>query len=97
MVKVKDSVGLVRKQIVWTERPSFVGEVSAKFCGEVSRGQSNGSPQSLISVFETRSRYFSIQVAPQLSLQGLVEPVPDPLLLRKIWLRRESNSVSLDI
>jgi hypothetical protein len=30
-----------------------------------------------------RSRYFSIQVAPQLSSWGWVDPVPDPLLLRK--------------
>jgi hypothetical protein len=30
-----------------------------------------------------RSRYFSIQVAPQLSSRGWVDPVPDSLLLRK--------------
>jgi hypothetical protein len=30
-----------------------------------------------------RCRYFSIQVAPQLSSRGWVHPVPDPLLLRK--------------
>jgi hypothetical protein len=30
-----------------------------------------------------RSRYFSIQVAPQLSSRGSVDPVPDPLLLKK--------------
>jgi hypothetical protein len=33
--------------------------------------------------FIDRSRYFSIQVAPQLSSRGWVDPVPDPLLLRK--------------
>jgi hypothetical protein len=30
-----------------------------------------------------RSRYFFIQVAPQLSSRGWVDPVPEPLLLRK--------------
>jgi hypothetical protein len=30
-----------------------------------------------------RSRYFSFQVAPQLYSRGWVDPVPDPLLLRK--------------
>jgi hypothetical protein len=67
-----------------TERPTLVGEVSANFYGwRMSRGQRNGSPRPLISIFYTRSRYFSIQVAPQLSLRGLVDPVPDPPLLRK--------------
>jgi hypothetical protein len=33
--------------------------------------------------FLDQSRYFSIQVAPQLSLRGWVDPVQDPLLLRK--------------
>jgi hypothetical protein len=38
---------------------------------------------AVISVFYSRSRYFSIQVAPQLSSRGWVDPVPDPLILRK--------------
>jgi hypothetical protein len=33
--------------------------------------------------FLDRSRYFFIQVAPQLSSRSWVDPVPDPLLLRK--------------
>jgi hypothetical protein len=33
--------------------------------------------------FLDRSRYFSIQVGPQLYSWGWVDPVPDPLLLRK--------------
>jgi hypothetical protein len=33
--------------------------------------------------FLNRSRYFFIQVAPQLSSRGWVDTVPDPLLLRK--------------
>jgi hypothetical protein len=33
--------------------------------------------------FLERSRYFFFEVAPQLYLRGRVDPVPDPLLLRK--------------
>jgi hypothetical protein len=33
--------------------------------------------------FLDRSRYFFFQVAPQLCSEGWVDPVPDPLLLRK--------------
>jgi hypothetical protein len=47
--------------------------ISAKlrptFADSVSRGQRNGSPRPLI------------QVTPQLSSRGRVDPVPDPLLL----------------
>jgi hypothetical protein len=49
----------------------------------VSRGQRNGSPRPLELGFLDRSRYFSIQVACQLSSRGWVDPIPDPLLLRK--------------
>jgi hypothetical protein len=49
----------------------------------VSRCQRNESPLPLISVFFTRSLYFSIRVGPQLSSRGWVNCVPDPLLLRK--------------
>jgi hypothetical protein len=74
---------LVRKRTIPTERPPLVGEVSANFCGwRVSRGHCNRSPRPLIC-FLDQSRYFSNQVAPQLSSQGWVDPVSDPLLLRK--------------
>jgi hypothetical protein len=33
--------------------------------------------------FIDRSRYFSLQISPQFYSQGCVDPVPDPLLLRK--------------
>jgi hypothetical protein len=49
----------------------------------VPRGQRNGSLRPLISVFKTGAATSPIQVAPQLSLRGWVDPVPDPLLLRK--------------
>jgi hypothetical protein len=40
-----NSMALVRKRTIPTERPPLVGEVSANFCGQwVSGGQRNGSP-----------------------------------------------------
>jgi hypothetical protein len=51
-IQTKNSVALVLKWTILTERPLLVGEVSANFSGErVSRGQRNESPQPLISVF----------------------------------------------
>ena len=47
----------------------------------VSRGQRNGSPRPLISVYRTWIATYFIQVAPQLTSR--VHPVPDPLPLRK--------------
>jgi hypothetical protein len=56
-----NSVALVREPTIPTEQPPLVGEVSAKFCGErASRGQSNGFPRSLISVFQTGAATTSI-------------------------------------
>jgi hypothetical protein len=47
-----NSVALVRERTIPTELPPLVGEVSANFCEyRVSRGQRNGFPLSLISVF----------------------------------------------
>jgi hypothetical protein len=49
--KKKNSVALVRKQTIPTERPPHVGGVNANFCGQrVSRGQRNWSPWPFISV-----------------------------------------------
>jgi hypothetical protein len=44
---------------------------------------STTDPYSCILDFLDRSRYFFFQVAPQLYSRGSVDPVPDPLLLRK--------------
>jgi hypothetical protein len=42
----ENSVTLVRKRTIPTERPPLVGQVSANICGNrVSRGQRNGSPR----------------------------------------------------
>jgi hypothetical protein len=40
-------------------------------------------PYGNILGFLDRSRYFFFQVTPQLYSRGLVDPFPDPLLLRK--------------
>jgi hypothetical protein len=40
-------------------------------------------PYGRILGFLDRSRYFIFQVAPQLYSRGLVDPDPDPLLVRK--------------
>jgi hypothetical protein len=48
----------------------------------VSRSQRGGSPTALIPVTRPEPLLF-YQVAPQLYPRGWVDPVPDPLLLRK--------------
>jgi hypothetical protein len=66
-----------------TERPPLVDEVSAHFSGyRVSPGQRNKSPTVVNFGFLDRSRYF-LELTPQLSSWGWVDPIPDPLLLRK--------------
>jgi hypothetical protein len=40
-------------------------------------------PQAVFSIFWTGAAIFSPQIAPQLYSRGRVDPVPDPLLLRK--------------
>ena len=49
-------------------------------------------PSNLISVILTGFRYFSYPVATQLSSQGWVDPVPDPILPEKfLGYSQESN------
>jgi hypothetical protein len=82
-IKKKNSVALVRKRTTPAERPPLVGEVSANFCGwRVSCGQRSGSPRPY-SRFSRPEPYYFFEVAPQLYSRGWVDPVPDPLLLRK--------------
>jgi hypothetical protein len=82
-----------QKQTLWPEsaselyRPSD-HRLSAKLVPTfadrgVSRSQRGGSLTAVISVFVNRSRYVFFQVVPQLYSRGWVDPVPDPLLLRK--------------
>jgi hypothetical protein len=77
-----NSVALVRKRTTPTERPPLVGEVRAKFADRGCCVFSAMDPHGRILGFLDQSSYFSIQVAPQLSSRGWVDPVPDPLLLR---------------
>jgi hypothetical protein len=49
----------------------------------VSRGQRGGSPTVVNLSFLDRSRYFSFKYLLTYPLKGWVDPVPDPLLLRK--------------
>jgi hypothetical protein len=79
----KNSVVWVREWTIPTERPPLVGEASANFCWQrVPLGQCDESlrPYSRISRPE---RYFFFQITPQLYSRGRVDPVRDPLLLRK--------------
>jgi hypothetical protein len=74
----------VRKRTISTERPPLVGEVSANFLRiESVAWSAQRIPKAVKLGFPDRSRYFSIQVAPQLSSRGWEDPVPDTLLLRK--------------
>ena len=70
--ELHNSVALVRERTILTERLPPVSEVSANFFADrgVSRGQRNGSPRTLISVFWTGAATFFIQVAPQLTSRG---------------------------
>jgi hypothetical protein len=57
----------VRERTIPTERLQFVGEVSANVWGQrVLRGQRDGSPTAVFSIFLDRTRYFPFQVALQL-------------------------------
>jgi hypothetical protein len=77
-------VAVVRKRTIPTERSPLVGEVSANFWGvEGAASSAQWIPTAVNLGFLDRSRYIFIQVAPQLSSRGWVNPVPDPLLLRK--------------
>jgi hypothetical protein len=51
-------------------------------------------PFGRILGFLDRSRYFFLQVAPQLYSRGRVDPVPDPLLLRKSGSARNRTQTS---
>jgi hypothetical protein len=74
-----NSVPLVRKRTIPTERPPLVGEVQS-FADIECLVVSAADPHGRILGFLDRSRYISFQVAPQLYSRGWVDPVPDPLL-----------------
>jgi hypothetical protein len=79
--KKKPSVVLVRKRTIPTGRrmlKKLVPTIADRGCRVVCATD----PHDRILGFLDRSRYF-LQVAPQLYSRGWVDPVPDPLLLRK--------------
>jgi hypothetical protein len=49
----------------------------------VSRGQRGGTPTAVNLSFLDRSHYFFLQVTPHFCSRGSLDPVPDPLLLKK--------------
>jgi hypothetical protein len=82
--KKKKSVALVSKRTIPTERPPLVGEVIANFWWvEGVAWSEQRIPTAVKLSFLDRSRYFFIQVIPKLSSRGWVDPVSEPLLLRK--------------
>jgi hypothetical protein len=81
-----------QKQTPWPEsaselhRPSdrrFSAKLVPTFADRGCRVVSPADPYGRILGFVDRSHYFFSQVAPQLYPRGWVDPVPDPLLLRK--------------
>jgi hypothetical protein len=79
--KQTNFVALVRERTIYTERQQFLAKLVPTFADR-GCGQHNGSLGRILD-FLDRSRYFFFQVAPQLYSRGWVDPVPDPLLLRK--------------
>jgi hypothetical protein len=75
-------VAVVCNRTIPTERLPLLGEVSANFLQvEGVAWSAQRIPRAVNLGFLDQSRHFFIQVAPQ--LWGWVDPVPDPLLLRK--------------
>jgi hypothetical protein len=83
VIIIINSVALVRKRTMPTERPPLVGEVVPTFADRGCWVVSATDPPDVCLGFLDRSRYCFFQVVPQLSSRGWVDPVPDPLLLRK--------------
>jgi len=71
--KKKNSVALVCERTIPTESPPPVGEVGANFFADrgVSRGQRNGSPRPLISVFWTGAATFFYSSSSSIDLTRL--------------------------
>jgi hypothetical protein len=67
-------------------RPSdrrLLAKLVPTFADKEYRVVSAADPYGRILIFQDRSRYFYFQVAAHLYSRGWVDPVPDPLLLRK--------------
>jgi hypothetical protein len=85
--KVNNSMALVSERTILTEWPPPVGKDSADFSwyrgGGGCRVVSAADPQGRNLDFIDCSRYSFFKIAPQLYSRGWVDPVPEPLFLRK--------------
>jgi hypothetical protein len=76
-------VPLVCERTIPTEWPPYVGEVSASFCGhKLSFGRLNGSSRPY-SRFSRAQLILFLSCSSWVITRGWVDPVPDPLILRK--------------
>jgi hypothetical protein len=83
--KQTNSVPLVCKRTIPTERPSLVGEVSANFCGyRVSRGQRSGSPRPY-SRFSRLEPLLFLPSSSSIILTRLSGPRFRPTTSHKLW------------
>jgi hypothetical protein len=89
-----NSVAWVRERTIPTERPPLVSEVVPTSADRGCRVVSVTDPRGHNLGFLDRSRYFFFQVAPHLYSRGWVDPVPDPLLLRKFGSAGNRNRAS---
>jgi hypothetical protein len=78
-----NSAAWVYERTIPTEGPPIVGEGSAKFEDRKCHVISVTDSYCIILEFLDPSRFVFFQVAPQLYSRGWVDPVPEPLLLRK--------------
>jgi hypothetical protein len=81
--KYLNSLALVRKWNVQTSDRRLSAKLVPTFADRGCLVVSTTDPHGRILGFLDRSRYYFFQVAPQLYSGGWVNPVPDPLLLRK--------------
>jgi hypothetical protein len=82
--KKNPSMASVHERTIPTERLPLVADISANILPDRGcRVLSATDPHCHILNFLDRSHYYVFQVAPQLYSRGWVDPVPDPLLLRK--------------
>jgi hypothetical protein len=89
-----NSMAWVCEWTIPTERPPLVGELSANFFLWIEGATWSMDPYSHILGFLEHSRYFFFQIAPHLYSRGWVDPVPDPLLLRKSGSTRNRTRTS---
>jgi hypothetical protein len=76
--------GIKKNSVAWVcEQLPLVGEARANFCGSGCHMVSTTNSYGCILRFLDQSCYFLFQVTPQLHSWGWVDPVQDPLLLRK--------------